>query len=107
MNPYKTPKSGTDLEKSGMFACKRCGGTVLSHVDRRFPKFSLPRMILDGWIRRVFAYGFGGVYDQCESCGERIFDKPILSAIAAMLLTIMIMGLAWLVGMSVLFLLMN
>ncbi len=107
MDPYETPKCGTDLESFGMSACARCGGTAFSHVDRRFPQFSLQRMLLDGWVRRVFAYGFGGVYDQCENCGERIFDKPTWSAIAAMILTVILTGSAVIAGITVLSLFAN
>ena len=52
-------------------------------------------MWLDGWIRRLFAYGFGKVFDQCENCEARLFDKPTRSAVVAMLLTFAVLAMSF------------
>lgn len=49
-------------------------------------------MLLYGWVLRIFLYGFGSVFDECEDCGDRVFNKPTPSAVAAMLMTFAILG---------------
>ncbi|MCH7227903.1 hypothetical protein [Haloferula sp. A504] len=92
MNPYETPKAAPSSLDGRIDGCRVCGGRRISHVDRRFPKMSMSRMLLYGWVVRIFLYGFGAVFDQCEDCGDRLFNKPTTSAVAAMLMTFAVVG---------------
>lgn len=49
-------------------------------------------MLIYGWVVRIFLYGFGAVFDECEDCGDRVFNKPTTSAVAAMLMTFAVLG---------------